>query len=130
MTLNEKLLKDITIELFLKTIEIIKIFNPGLHYEQLLDVERKLIHYKKISFERWSKNYIIQKDRFLLREKRKLQRANIINNCQKWIFLKETRKLIFPVFVIILTSALIGWFAGISKNSCNPYFESVSSNQL
>ena len=127
---NEKILKDNTIELFLKTIEIIKIFNPALNYEQLLDVEKKLIYYKKISFEKWSRNYIIKKDRFLLKEKRKLERANFINNWHKWLSLKETQKLLIPVFVIILLSALIGWFAGISKNSCNPYFENGSSNQL
>ena len=130
LNVNEKLFKDTTIELFLKTIEIIKIFNPGLNYEQLLDVEKKLIHYKKISFEKWSRNYIIKKDRFLLKEKRKLERANFINNWHKWLSLKETQKLLIPVFVIILLSALIGWFAGISKNSCNPYFENGSSNQL
>jgi len=127
---NEKILKDNTIELFLKTIEIIKIFNPALNYEQLLDVEKKLIYYKKISFEKWSRNYIIKRNRFLLKEKRKLERANFINNWHKWLSLKETQKLVIPIFVIILLSVLIGWFAGISKNSCNPYFENVSSNQL
>ena len=129
LSLNEKILKDNTIELFLKTIEIIKIFNPALNYEQLLDVEKKLIYYKKISFEKYSRNYLMKKDRSLLREKRKLERANFINNWHKWLSLKETQKLLIPIFVIILLSALIGWFAGISKNSCNPYFENVSSNQ-
>ena len=130
LSLNEKLLKDTTIELFLKTIEIIKIFNPDLNYEQLLDVEKKLILNKKISFEKWSKNYIIKKDRFLLKEKRKLERANCINNWHKWLSLKETQKLFIPFFVIVFMSVLIGWFAGMSKNSCNPYFENSSSNQL
>ena len=113
----------------LKTIEIIKIFNPALNYEQLLDVEKKLIYYKKISFEKWSRNYIIKRNRFLLKEKRKLERANFINKWQEWFSLQETQKLLMPIFVIILLSALLGWFAGISKNSCNPYFESNNINQ-
>ena len=130
LSLNEKLLKDITIELFLKTIEIIKTFNANLNSEQLLYLEKQLIYYKKNAFEKWSKNHLIKKDRLLLKEKRKLKRAYFINNWQQWLSLKETRKLLMPMFVVILISALIGWFAGISKNSCNPYFESNSSNEL
>ena len=105
-------------------------FNPSLNYEQLLELEKKLIYHQKIFFEKISKNYFIKKERLLLNEQRKYERAILISEWQKWLSLKETRKLIMPVFVIILTSALIGWFAGISKNSCNPYFESNNSKQL
>tara|TARA_Y100000589_G_scaffold45022_1_gene37869 strand:+ start:209 stop:781 length:573 start_codon:yes stop_codon:yes gene_type:complete len=130
LSLNEKQLKDTTIELFLKTIEIIKIFHPHLKLEELLEVEKKLIYYKKISFEKWSRKEFIKKDRLLIKEKRKLRRANSLNIWYKWLALKETQKVLVPTFVIILMSALIGWFAGVSKNSCNPYFESSISNQL
>tara|TARA_B100000927_G_scaffold251065_1_gene215752 strand:+ start:84 stop:656 length:573 start_codon:yes stop_codon:yes gene_type:complete len=130
LTLQEKLVKENTIELFLKTIQIIKTINPNLNYEQLLEVEKKLMYFKKIAFEKWSRKYFLKKDRLFLKEKRKLERADFINKWQKWFALHETKKLLMPVFVIILLSALIGWFAGISKNSCNPYFESNSSNQL
>ena len=130
LSLNEKLIKENTIELFLKTNEIIKTFNSSLNYEQLLEVEKKLMYFKKIAFEKWSRKYFLKKDRLFLKEKRKLERADFINKWQKWFALHETKKLLMPVFVIILLSALIGWFAGISKNSCNPYFESNSSNQL
>ena len=130
LSLNEKLIKETTIELFLKTNEIIKTFNPSLNSEQLLELEKKLIYHQKISFEKISKNYLIKKERLLLNEKRKSERAILISDWQKWLSLKETRKLIKPVFVIILISALLGWFAGISKNSCNPYFESNRSNQI
>ena len=127
---NEKLIKENTIELFLKTNEIIKTFHSSLNSEQLLEVEKKIIYHQKISFEKISKNYFIKNERLLLNQKRKLKRAALIRNWQQWLSLKETRKLIMPVFVIILISALIGWFAGISKNSCNPYFESNRSDQL
>jgi len=130
LSLNEKLIKETTIELFLKTSEIIKTFNPSLNSEQLLEVEKNLIYHQKIYFEKISKDFFIKKERLLLNEQRKLERAILISDWQKWLSLKETRKLIMPVFVIILISFLIGWFAGISKNSCNPYFESNSSNLL
>ena len=129
LSVNEKLIKETTIELFLKTNEVIKTFNSSLNSEQLLEVEKKLIYHQKISFEKISKNYFIKKERLSLNEKRKLERAILISDWKKWFSLKETRKIIMPVFVIILISALLGWFTGISKNSCNPYFESNSSNQ-
>ena len=130
LSLNEKQLKDTTVELFLKTIKLIKSFNPNLNSEELLEIEKKLIFYKKTFFEKWSKNYFIKKNRSFNKEKRKLERADFINNWQKWLLLDQTKKLIIPIFVIILISALIGWFAGISKNSCNPYFESSSIIEL
>ena len=127
---NEKLLKDNTIELFIKTIQIIKTFNPNLNSKQLLEVEKQLIYYKKISFEKWSRKSFLKQHRSLINEKRKLERTNFMNNWQKWLSLKETKKLFIPFFVIILLSILLGWFAGLSKNSCNPYFESSRVNQI
>ena len=130
LTLNEKLVKENSIEFFLKTIQIIITFNPNLNSKELLEVEKQLIYNKKITFEKWSRKYFLKKDRLLFKEKRKLERANFINKWKKWFSLQETRKLLIPIFAIILLSALIGWFFGISKNSCNPYFESNSINQL
>ena len=130
LNFNDKILKDTTIELFLKTIEIINIFHPDLNEQELLEVENKLIYYKKIAFEKWSRKHFLKKDRILNKERRRIERAAFILNWKEWLSLKETQKLVIPVFVIILISALIGWFAGISKNSCNPYFENSRTNQL
>tara|TARA_B100000963_G_scaffold341799_1_gene341914 strand:+ start:130 stop:702 length:573 start_codon:yes stop_codon:yes gene_type:complete len=130
LSLDEKLIKDSTIELFLKAIQIINTFNPNLNSEQLLEVEKQLIYYQKIAFEKWLRKYFIKKNRLLNKEKRKQERANFVNNWKKWLSLKETQKLVIPIFVIIIIAAIIGWFAGVSQNSCNPYFESTNSNQL
>ena len=130
LSLNEKLLKDNSIELFLKTIQIINSLNPNLNSKELLEVEKQLIFYKKNAFEKWSRKYFLNKDKLLLKEKRKLERANFITTWKRWFSLKETQKLLLPIFVIMLISALLGWFAGISKNSCNPYFESNMNNQI
>ena len=130
LTDEEKLVTNATIETFLKTLVLIKTFHPSLTSQQLNLVERNLIIFKKIPFEKFVKKQFKKKDKLILKEKRKLYRAELIFNWQKWFSLKETKKSIIPVFVIILLSAFIGWFAGISKNSCNPYFESISSNQL
>ena len=42
LSLNEKLIKENTIELFLKTNELIRTFNASLNSEQLLEVEKKI----------------------------------------------------------------------------------------
>ena len=129
LSLSEKRVKDYTIELFLKTMDLIRTFHPNLNYEELLKVEEQLIYYKKIFFEKWSRKYLVKQERLFLKEKRKLERADFLVNWQKWLSLQETQKLLTPIFVIIISSALVGWFAGISKNSCNPYFESFDNNQ-
>ena len=69
-----------------------------------------------------------KKERILLKEKRKLEREDFLLNWKKWLYLKESKKLLFTIFVIIVLSALVGWYAGISRNSCNPYFESFRIN--
>ena len=50
LSLNEKLIKETTIELFLKTNEIIKTFHSSLNLKQLVEVEKKLIYHRKIYF--------------------------------------------------------------------------------
>ena len=129
LSLSEKRVKDYTIELFLKTMDLIRTFHPNLNYEELLKVEEQLIYYKKIFFEKWSRKYLVKQERLFLKEKRKLERADFLVNWKKWLSLQETQKLLMPIFVIIILSASVGWFAGISKNSCNPYFESFDNNQ-
>ena len=128
LSFHEKSIKNNTIELFLKTMDIIKTFNPNLNSEKLLEVEKQLIYYKKNYFERLSRNYLRKKERLLLKEKRRLEKAQFFLNWQKWLSLKETQKILLPAFVIIFLSSLLGWYAGISKNSCNPYFESSNTN--
>jgi len=63
LSLNEKLIKVNTIELFLKTMDIIKNIHPNLSYKELLEVEKKLIFYQKSVFEKWSRKYLKKKER-------------------------------------------------------------------
>ena len=130
LTKDEERVKNATVEMLLKTLEIINTFHPNLSLEQLGIVEKHLITFKKISFEKLVKQQFRKNAKLLIAEKKRLERADFLLNWQNWLSLKQTRKMLVPVFVIILLSALIGWFAGLSKNSCNPYFESVNSNQL
>ena len=130
LTDDEKNILNATVEMFLKTLEIIKKFHPNLSLQELDMVEKKLIFFKKIDFEKWVKKQFNLKTKLILKEKRKLNRINLINNWNYWFSFKQTQQFLSIFFGIILLSTLLGWFAGISKNSCNPYFESGISISL
>jgi len=120
---EQKLIKDATVEMFLKTLELIGTFHPYLNAGQLLEVERKMAVTKKVSFEKWVRKSLAKKARLLENEKRKFQRERFFSNWKEWLSLENTQKAILPLIVMIFISSFIGWSFGISKNSCNPYFE-------
>ena len=120
---EQKLIKDSTIEMFLKTLELISTFHPYLSSGQLLEIERKMAIIKKIPFEKWVQKYFAKKERLINNEKRKFQRERFLSSWREWITLENTQQAILPFVVTVLIAAFIGWFLGISKNSCNPYFE-------
>ncbi len=120
---EQKLIKDATVEMFLKTLELISTFHPDLNSGQLLEVERKMAITKKIPFEKWVKKSFAKKEKFLKNEKRKFERERFFTGWKEWLSLENTQQAILPFIVMIFISSFIGWSLGISKNSCNPYFE-------
>ena len=123
LTQDQKLVKDASVEMFLKTLELISTFHPQLNSGQLLEVERKMAITKKLAFEKWVKKSFAKKSRSEENEKRKYQRDRFIRSWKEWLSLQNTQQALLPIIVIIFVSALIGWSSGVSKNSCNPYFE-------
>ena len=120
---DQKLIKDASVEMFLKTLELISTFHPQLNAGQLLEVERKMAITKKLPFEKWVKKSFVKKARVEENEKRKFKRDRFIRSWREWLSLENTHKALLPVIVFIFISAFVGWSLGISKNSCNPYFE-------
>ena len=120
---EQKLIKDATVEMFLKTLELISTFHPYLSAGNLLEVERKMTIIKKLSFEKWVSKSFAKKARLLKNEKRKFQRERFFSSWREWLSLENTQQAILPVIVSIFFASFIGWSLGISKNSCNPYFE-------
>ena len=123
LSAEQKLIKDATVEMFLKTLELISTFHPNLSSGQLLEVERKMAITKKISFEKWVMKSFAKKAKVLENEKKSFQRERFIRGWREWLILENTRKAILPIIVMIFISSFVGWSLGISKNSCNPYFE-------
>jgi hypothetical protein len=78
---------------------------------------------KKIPFEKWVTKSFAKKERLLENEKRKYARERFFSCWKEWLNLENTRQAILPLIVTIFISSFIGWSLGISKNSCNPYFE-------
>jgi len=120
---EQRLIKDATVEMFLKTLELTSTFHPYLSPGQILEVERKMTIIKKIPFEKWVTKSFAKKARSLEKEKRQFQRERFYRNWREWLSLENTQKALLPFIVIIFISSFIGWSLGISKNSCNPYFE-------
>ena len=69
LSFEEKRIKDATVEMFLKTLELISTFHPNLSSGQLLEVERKMAITKKIPFEKWVIKSFAKKARLLENEK-------------------------------------------------------------
>ena len=120
---EQKIIKDATIEMFLKTLELISTFHPNLNSGNLLEVERKMAIIKKLSFEKWVKKSFAKKAKAIENEKRKFQRERFIRSWQEWFSLDNTHKALLPIIVVVFFASFVGWSLGISKNSCNPYFE-------
>ena len=120
---DQKLIKDASVEMFLKTLELISTFHPQLNSGQLLEVERKMAITKKLPFEKWVKKSFAKKTRAEENEKRKFRRDRFIRSWKEWLSLENTQQALLPIIVVVFVSAFIGWSTGVSKNSCNPYFE-------
>ena len=120
---DQKDIKDATVEMFLKTLELISTFHPNLNAGHLLEIERKMIITKKLPFEKWVKRSFVKKAKVLENEKRKFQRDRFFRSWREWLSLQNTHQAILPIIVVVFISSFIGWSLGISKNSCNPYFE-------
>jgi len=130
LSYDQQLLKDATVEMFLKTLELVSTFHPNLNAGQLLEVERKMAVTKKISFEKWVKKSFAKKVRAELEEKRKFQREKFFRSWREWFSLENTHQAILPMIVVIFIASFVGWSFGISKNSCNPFFESGFDQEI
>ena len=123
---EQKLVKDATVEMFLKTLELVSTYHPYLNSGQLLEVERKMAITKKIPFEKWVKKSFAKKAKTLENEKRKFQRERFFSSWNEWLRLENTQQAIVPIIITIFIFSFLGWSLGVSKNSCNPYFEQNS----
>tara|TARA_B100000965_G_scaffold405494_1_gene439788 strand:+ start:2056 stop:2667 length:612 start_codon:yes stop_codon:yes gene_type:complete len=127
---EDKIIKDGTVEMFLKTLDLVNTFHPDLNVSQILQIERKMSIVKKHAFEKWVKNSFAKRAKTALKERRKFQRERFVRTWHEWFSLETTHQALLPIFIMVFLSSFIGWSAGISKNSCNPYFESETQTKI
>ena len=99
LSFEEKRIKDATVEMFLKPLELISTFHPNLSSGQLLEVERKMSITKKIPFEKWVIKSFAKTARLLANEKRKFQRERFLNSWREWFSFENTQQAILPLIV-------------------------------
>ncbi len=124
---NERKIKDASIEMFLKTLDLISTFHPDLTAGQLLEVERKMAVTKKLAFERWVEKSFRRKFSLESKERRRFARERFFREWKEWIDLETTQKAVLPFVAICFLSVFAGWSLGFSSNSCTPYFSSTEN---
>ena len=114
---EERLAKDGSVEMFLKTLELITTFNPELSAGQLLEVERKMAVTKKRSFERWVSRSLQRRQREETKQRRRFDRERALRAWGEWVGLEATRQALLPIAALLVVAATGGWWLG-SQQAC------------
>ena len=127
---EDVLLKDASVEMFLKSLELIGTFHPELNAGQLLEVERKMAVTKKRAFERWVEKSFQRKNRQESREKNRFQREHLWRSFKEWCALEMTHKALGPMVACVVVSGFGGWYMGVSSVTCPPFLVPSSQNVI
>ena len=111
----ELAVKDGSVEMFLKTLELISTFNPELGAGHLLEVERKMAVTKKKAFERWVTRALRRREKEVLRQRRRFDRDRFLRGWIEWFALEGTRRALLPFTALLVIAASAGWWAGTQR---------------
>ncbi len=117
---EERALKDASVEMFLKSLELIGTFHPELNAGQLLEVERKMAVTKKRAFERWVEKSFRSRLREESRQRKRFAREHLWRSWKEWITLDTTHQAVAPLVALIVLAGFGGWSMGVSSISCPP----------
>ena len=117
---EEFAIKNASVEMFLKSLELISTFHPELNAGQLLEVERKMAVTKKLSFERWvEKSYRRRWDQES-RERKRFERDRFLRSLKEWLGHEITQQAVVPFVALVFLVGFTGWSIGVSNvNSSN-----------
>ncbi|KGG16912.1 MULTISPECIES: hypothetical protein [unclassified Prochlorococcus] len=127
---DQRLIKDASVEMFLKSLELISTFHPDLTSGQLLEIERKMAVTKKRAFEKWVTNSFKRRSNLELKERKRFARERFYREWKEWLSIDTTQKALFPFVVVCCLSVFGGWSLGFSSNSCTPYFSSPNNSGI
>ena len=117
---EEKELKDASVEMFLKSLDLISTFHPDLSAGQLLEVERKMAVTKKIAFERWVAKSFRRRFQQESREKQRFARERFWRSWKEWMGLETTQKAVGPFVALLVLAGFGGWSIGVSNINSSP----------
>ncbi len=120
-------IKDASVEMFLKSLELISTFHPDLTAGQLLEVERKMAVTKKRSFERWVEKSFRRRWHQESRDRKRFERERFWRSLSEWISHETTQQAFAPFVALLFLSGFIGWSIGVSNVNCPPLL--MSSEQ-
>ncbi|MGC6482923.1 MAG: hypothetical protein ACON4T_05095 [Synechococcus sp.] len=115
---DDSQIKDGSVEMFLKSLELISTFHPELTAGQLLEVERKMAITKKRSFERWVEKSYRRRSKQESRERRRFARDRFLRGWGEWLGQETTHQALVPVLALIVLSAVVGWSLGARQTTC------------
>ncbi len=115
---QERALKDGSVEMFLKSLELIGTFHPELNAGQLLEIERKMAVTKKLAFERWVEKSFRRRFKEEHRERKRFARERFWRTWKEWMSLETTHQAVGPMVALIVLTGFTGWSFGVSSISC------------
>ncbi len=115
---EERAVKDASVEMFLKSLELIGTFHPQLNSGQLLEVERKMAVTKKLAFERWVEKSFNRRFKQESREKQRFARERLWRTWKEWMSLEPTHQAVGPIVALVVLAGFGGWSLGVSNVSC------------
>jgi len=115
---QELAVKDGSVEMFLKSLELISTFNPELTAGQMLEVERKMAVTKKKAFERWVGRALRRREAETLRQRRRFDRERLLRGWMEWFSLDATRQALLPLSALLVLAGAGGWWLGSHQGSC------------
>ena len=114
---EERTIKDGSVEMFLKSLELISTFNPELTAGQLLELERKMAVTKKKAFEHWVGKSLRRRSQEEKAEKRRFSRQRWVREWREWLADPTTGRALLPLTGLILTAGILGWHLGSQQFS-------------
>ena len=117
---GERAAKDGAVEMFLKSLELISTFNPGLSAGHLLEIERKMAVTKKKSFERWVTRSLRRRQREEEKARSRFDRERTLRAWGEWLALDVTRQALVPLASLLVMALAAGWWWGSQQNSQQP----------
>ena len=112
---EERAIKDGSVEMFLKSLELIGTFHPDLNAGQLLEIERKMAVTKKRSFELWVEKSYRKRYREESRDRKRFERERFLMTWKEWLMNETTHQALVPLIAMIFLAGFGGWYLGVSS---------------